>query len=832
MEFPCPYCGRSNDLSGKPGRYEPVCRGCHRPFELFLPADPAEEPAARRLPGVAEDEMTPPLGVRALTRGYSKPELPREPEAAPLEASLPMGRRPTREWPRLDEADAGPTTVTPPPAPEAAPRPARRPSGVKASPFAGEPATTRRLSHPELDAPKPEQAVPPRRASHHELPSSATFLDEEPTGSHPGPPPGIATPVPSSSSAGERTVDVRPHRKPAGPSPEAAEPEMAQTLPEEDEPASERDTAPEPPPPEAPVEALAESLGGYELKVKIGKGGMGTVYLARQVSLDRKVALKVLHPSLSADPVFVTRFTREAYAAAQLVHHNIVQIYDIGEKDQTYFFSMEYIEGESLAALVKREEKLDPEVAAGYVLQVARGLRFAHAHGMIHRDIKPENLMLNTQGIVKVADLGLVKRAEEGHKSRPSREEQLRLGEGSEPSTDRLDVTQDRYAMGTPAYMAPEQARDPSKVDGRADIYSLGCTFYELLTGNPPFKAESIAAYLSKHAFDEVTPPERVVKRIPKSLSDIVLRMVAKKQEQRYRNMAELATALEMYLGIDATGPFSPREEHANLLEGCVQAFNGSAWAKGRRIATACFALLGALLSGGFLWWGRPLLVGVAVGFVFSTWFVYFVLAGLLRKDFLLIKFRQLVLGSPIAAWVVWGLLMAAGGYALYRFQLHFHALGVLGAALVASIGFYLVVDRKVAAQRRLPIEDVNRMLRSMRLRGIEENALRQFVCKYSGEHWEAFFEALFGYEAKLLAREKWGRTEGGQARKKFGAWREPLIRGIDAVQKRRAEKKERKLLEKVEEKAAEAGVASEERGEKIPTVPGRRSVGERPAAD
>src|SRR5205085_2442713 len=151
-------------------------------------------------------------------------------------------------------------------------------------------------------------------------------------------------------------------------------------------------------------------LGGYEIVKELGHGGMGAVYLARQLSLDRNVALKVMKPEWAQDPVFMARFTREAYVAAQLVHHNVVQIYDIGIDRNINFFSMEFIEGQSLGDLLKREKKLKPDAAVGHILQAARGLKFGHDRGMIHRDIKPDNLMLNTQGVVKVADLGLVRK--------------------------------------------------------------------------------------------------------------------------------------------------------------------------------------------------------------------------------------------------------------------------------------------------------------------------------------------------------------------------------------------------------------------------------------
>src|SRR5262245_22447708 len=164
--------------------------------------------------------------------------------------------------------------------------------------------------------------------------------------------------------------------------------------------------------PAAPVASLGEVprvLGGYEIVKELGRGGRGAVYLARQVSLDRPVALKVMNPEWAKNPNFLVRFTREAYAAAQLVHHNIVQVYDIGQDRGIHYFPMEYVDGCSLGEVLKKEGKIEAAVAAGYALQAARGLSFAHDRGMIHRDIKPDNLMLNTHGVVKVADLGLVR---------------------------------------------------------------------------------------------------------------------------------------------------------------------------------------------------------------------------------------------------------------------------------------------------------------------------------------------------------------------------------------------------------------------------------------
>ena len=259
---------------------------------------------------------------------------------------------------------------------------------------------------------------------------------------------------------------------------------------------------------------LPERLGGYQIIKELGRGGMGAVYLARQLSLDRKVALKVMDPRWASNPAFMARFTREAYAAAQLVHHNVVQVYDIGADQGISYFSMEFVEGQSLGELIKKQGKLDPPTAVAYTMQAARGLKFGHDRGLIHRDIKPDNLMVNDQGIVKVADLGLVKTPEmiasdDAPAATPPGPDGKKLKTVAEVASGSVTVA--GTAMGTPAYMSPEQARDAAHVDARADIYSLGCTFYAMLTGTPPFTGKTLLDVLSKHA------SARSFRRIPSS---------------------------------------------------------------------------------------------------------------------------------------------------------------------------------------------------------------------------------------------------------------------------------------------------------------------------
>lgn len=565
---------------------------------------------------------------------------------------------------------------------------------------------------------------------------------------------------------------------------------------------------------------LHGTIGGYQIINRLGQGGMGAVYLARQLSLQRNVAMKVLLEQLAQDPQFIARFTREAYAAAQLTHHNMVQIHDIGAQRRTHFFSMEFVEGKTLSALVREQGRLDPEVAVGYVLQAARGLKFAHDHGMVHRDVKPENLMLNVHGIVKVADLGLVKTADSGKESEAARAKAAAAsGNWYDTQTTQLNIS-----MGTPAYMPPEQATDAANVDHRADIYSLGCTLYTLLVGRPPFTAKTAMEVITKHMKEPVTPPSVIDDHVPESLSRILLKMVAKRPQDRYQTMGEVIEALEGFLGTDSTGPFSPSEEQVKSLESCVTWFNGSTWAKRRAWLIRAFVPLSVLMLLAALFWPASVTskiqwTGGVLGFVLLTPLFYLLLSGTTQKTFLMMKVRELVFGSRIIDWLTWivGALLVVG--VLVALDWHFMWLGFAVAAAIVAALFHFTVDPLVAKQQTDPVLQAEALLKKMRHRAVPEASLQQFVCKYAGEHWEAFYEALFGYESKLIAREKWGKGaaigragagDKGRPRPKYAAWREPVIAWIEAKQKARREAKERKLIAKLELESLKAKGYSE----------------------
>ena len=269
-------------------------------------------------------------------------------------------------------------------------------------------------------------------------------------------------------------------------------------------------------------------LKNYKLLSHLGSGGMSSVYLAEHRHMHRRVAIKVLPQSRVEDSSYLARFYREARAAAALDSPNIVRAYDVDSDGNTHFLVMEYVEGADLAVTVKKEGKMSYERAAEYMRQAADGLAHAHQVGLIHRDIKPANLLLDNRGTVKVLDMGLA-----------------RFSDDHEAS---LTKTHDENVLGTADYLPPEQAIDSHKVDARADIYSLGCTLYFLLTGHPPFPEGSLAQRLMKHQTAE--PASILLDRpdAPDGLVAICGRMMAKSADDRFQNCGDVRDALAAWL--------------------------------------------------------------------------------------------------------------------------------------------------------------------------------------------------------------------------------------------------------------------------------------------
>jgi serine/threonine protein kinase len=266
-------------------------------------------------------------------------------------------------------------------------------------------------------------------------------------------------------------------------------------------------------------------IGNYEILDRLGAGGMGTVFKARHRRMKRVVALKVLSREVAGAEKFLDRFQREVETIARLSHPNIVMAFDADESEAGPFLVMEFVDGRDLASEVAQAGPLPVADAIDRILQAAQGLGYAHSQGIVHRDVKPSNLLRGVDGVVKVADLGLA-----------------RL---NAPGAGSTSLTQAGTVFGTAEYMSPEQAIDSGAVDLRADIYSLGCTLYFLLTGRPPYQAGSLMAMLLKHRDDPIPDVREARPDTPPALAAVFRRMVAKAPADRYQTMAEVARDLE-----------------------------------------------------------------------------------------------------------------------------------------------------------------------------------------------------------------------------------------------------------------------------------------------
>ncbi|MBM4092034.1 MAG: serine/threonine protein kinase, partial [Planctomycetes bacterium] len=271
-------------------------------------------------------------------------------------------------------------------------------------------------------------------------------------------------------------------------------------------------------------------FGDYVILDKLGHGGMGAVLKARHRRMDRLVAVKRILSTQLKSPDAVQRFHREVKAAARLTHPNIVIAHDAGQHAGVHYLVMEYVEGQDLATLVQHHGRLPVLQAVQCVLQAARGLEYAHAQGVIHRDIKPSNLLLSTSGVVKILDMGLARTDHDVEQA------------GAHPVAT---LTETGQVMGTCHYMAPEQILDTHEADHRSDIYSLGCTLYQLVTGHPPYAGRTRMQVLLAHRDAAIPSLQAHRTDVSQVLDAIFQRMVAKRPDARYQSMNEVIAALE-----------------------------------------------------------------------------------------------------------------------------------------------------------------------------------------------------------------------------------------------------------------------------------------------
>ncbi|HHH27215.1 MAG TPA: hypothetical protein ENK57_02540, partial [Polyangiaceae bacterium] len=275
-----------------------------------------------------------------------------------------------------------------------------------------------------------------------------------------------------------------------------------------------------------PASLIGTTLDHFKIESLLGRGGMGEVYAATDTSLDRRVAIKVLRPEVTAEPHMIERFSREARAQARFNHPNIVHIYYIGrrpteEGPDSLFFAMERVGGGDLEDALADGQTMSAEEARQAMIQVAQGLRAATRAGVIHRDIKPSNLMVGEDGVIKIADFGLAK-----------------------PMDGDSAITQDGALVGSPYYIAPEQAVG-EELDLRADMYSLGATFHHLVVGKPPYEGPRPMAVIAKHLSEDLVPLAKSAPHVPRRLAHVIERLLEKKRDKRYPDYNALIADLE-----------------------------------------------------------------------------------------------------------------------------------------------------------------------------------------------------------------------------------------------------------------------------------------------
>ncbi|MCW3069601.1 MAG: serine/threonine protein kinase, partial [Solirubrobacterales bacterium] len=286
--------------------------------------------------------------------------------------------------------------------------------------------------------------------------------------------------------------------------------------------------------------SIAEIAGRYRLEGRLGFGGMSTVHRAMDLRLERQVAVKLLAEHLADDPTFVSRFQREAQAAARLVHPNIVQVFDSGEDDRSgqYFIVMEYIEGSSGAEILRDDGWVEVEEALSIIEQACEGLNYAHRNGVVHRDVKPGNLLRAREGEVKLADFGIAK------------------------ATEQSSITQVGSVLGTAAYLAPEQARG-EEAGPSADLYALGVVTYQLISGRLPYEATSLTELALKQQQEEPPTLDTIVAAVGPELADAVAIALALDPRDRYKTAREMGRALR-----DGANGIAPGEQHRTTARG------------------------------------------------------------------------------------------------------------------------------------------------------------------------------------------------------------------------------------------------------------------------
>lgn len=553
-------------------------------------------------------------------------------------------------------------------------------------------------------------------------------------------------------------------------------------------------------------------LGGYLLLRLLGHGPRGRAFLARPISfLDEPAVLKVLAADRARDPVFLARYVREAFAAAWLRHPNLIAIREIDTHRGHHYVAVEWVAGPSLAEVLHEKGTVEPGRAAVMILQAARGLRSAHLQGLWHRDVKPANLRIDPLGLIRVDDLGLemtpsLASAIEARETRGSGGRPFADGAGpasavraaGEPPLPQAALA------GTPAFMAPEQSEDPLAADGRSDIYALGATFYNLVTGRPPFLGETAVELIRSHTEVPLIPPGEFVPSLPRRIADIIQTMMAKRPEERYPSMDIVIDVLEDLLGLGAEA--AARE----LMGACRQADQVTlelAMSPATKLRDRTLLAAGGVWAVFLLF---MMIIGLRdVAFVlFALGAMTAVLVTALSKPFegsrLLRLARTALLGCGLGVWLLpalfgaaWTALLIGLGGCLSWFLL-ICAGGLAG-------GYHVFLERPRAAERERTRRELEAIVRRLRARGHDEKAIRRALSGEAGRVPPSLVEPLFVYnDIRVEARE--GRDDPhSSARIRQSSWRGVVIEWLERRAWARRDRRQLRILREAEEGIFEA---------------------------
>ena len=459
-----------------------------------------------------------------------------------------------------------------------------------------------------------------------------------------------------------------------------------------------------------PPKDLPRVIGGYRVLRELGRGRLGLLLHARRRASSEDVALRVIRTEWSCLPVYVSRLIRNAHAAAQVEHPNLVPILDLGEAQRRFFVSTGFIHGQTLAERVVSQGPFIPREAVAIALQTARGLRTAHAQGLSHGDVSPTTIFLDRDGRIRLAELGLTR---------------------------------------TPASVASEEAREKTgpitlatipgelNLEGvRADLKGLGKTLAFLLTGQP----------------GNTDATSLIGRGVPVNLVELVRSLIESRTGSGFSDVGQAVAAFEKYLNAKSVGGTTPREEDALILQESLKAFQGSPTALIReRVVTASVATCSSLILLALIA-KLPLIAGSLLGLGLMTVLARFCIKGVTGRDSLFPDVRTLIFESRGAdlAIVAAGLSLFVVALVVLHLQWAWLCLGIL--AVVMAVGLHHFCDLPIETERKGAIEEGQSLVRDLRRKGVAEEAIRSFIRGASGEEWGPFFEALFGEEARRAA--------------------------------------------------------------------------------